>query len=348
MKKTLLLVAAITVLPLALFAAERVVVLEIFTRTTCGYCPGAAMGADDLVEAHPGEVLVVEYHIYNDPFVNTNGTTRENFYTSAIVRGTPTAIFDGVDSIIGGFPDQSMFPYYNQAFNLRRLKDAPLEINLTQKINELQSTTGTLQATITNTSGESVTGNVHFTVTESHIPYSWKGLDSLHFVERDMLPHAFGEEITLAPGADTTLTRNFTIDETWPYFTEDENIEFGCFFQDTTSAGKLREILQGALIAFGDTIPGAVEEFRSLPFFLKAPTVIGEQGFVELSLAAPADVDLSLYNALGNKVKSLYAGALEAGIHYIALEAGTLPRGTYFLRATAAGHNQIRKLVILH
>jgi len=346
MKKTLLLVALLIAVPLVLFAAERVVVLEIFTSTGCGYCPAAANGAEDLNEEHSGKLLVVEYHpgAYGDPFDNPEAVARKSFYGSGIVQGYPTAIFDGVEVHVGGGgASSSNFFVYNSKYNIRANVEPPLEINLTQKINELQSTTGTLQAVITNTSGESVSGKTIFTVTESHIPYSWKGLDSLHWVERTLLPHSWGTDITLNPGANTTLTCDFTIDEGWFNFTEDENIEFGCFVQGTD-----KEIYQAAVIAFGDTTTEAVEEFRNLPFALKAPTVIGEQGFVELSLAAPADVDLSLYNALGNKVKSLYAGALEAGVHYIALEAGTLPRGTYFLRATAAGHNQIRKLVILH
>ena len=45
------------------------VILEIGTGTWCTYCPGAAMGADDLVaNGHP--VAVIEYH-NGDPFANT-------------------------------------------------------------------------------------------------------------------------------------------------------------------------------------------------------------------------------------------------------------------------------------
>ncbi|MBA7621613.1 hypothetical protein ES703_28977 [subsurface metagenome] len=339
MKKTLLLVAALIALPLTLFAAERTVVVEIFTGTWCYYCPAGANGAEDLHEEHPGKVLIVEYHVgASDPFANNYVTPRYNLYG---ITGVPTAVFDGVEQVVGGGHTGSKFFTYNAIYNTRTAIEPPLEINLTQTTNTLASTSGSLKATITNVSNGEVSGNVHFTVTESHIPYSWQGLDSLFFVERAMLPHAFGEEITLAPGEDITLNRNFTIDETWPYFTEDDNIEFGCFVQ-----GVDKEIYQAAVLEFGE--PTSVQEDRDLAFFLSTPAVISKKGSVELSLNAAADVDLSLYNALGNKVKSLYAGALEAGVHYIALEAGTLPRGTYFLRATAAGHNQIRKLLILH
>ena len=45
------------------------VLLEIITGTWCYYCPGAAMGAEDLI-ANGKEVAVVEYHT-GDTYENT-------------------------------------------------------------------------------------------------------------------------------------------------------------------------------------------------------------------------------------------------------------------------------------
>jgi len=347
MKKTLFLVAALIALPLALFAADRIVVLEIFTATWCGYCPGAAMGAEDLVEAHPGEVLVVEYHSSpnNDVFLNSEATARMSFYGS-VVRGYPTAIFDGVDSIIGGFPDQSMFPYYNPAFNTRRGVEPPLEITL-EKTGE---SGGTLTATIKNTSDAGIAGMAHFTITECNIPYAWKNQTYLHFVERDMLPDASGELITLAPDETVVLEREFAIDPSWPYYTEDlGNVEFGFFVQDTTSSGLLREILQAAIIPLENPLSTGVEEeeVSSVPFSLNAPTLLKGHGSVELALDAASEVSLTLFDATGRLVRTLYAGALSAGNHLIAIEVETLPAGAYFIRASAGRHKQVSKLIIL-
>ncbi|TKJ42963.1 hypothetical protein CEE36_05620 [candidate division TA06 bacterium B3_TA06] len=350
MKKTFLLVAALVALPLTLFAADRIVVLEIFTGTWCGYCPGAAMGAEDLVNAHPGQVLVVEYHCGNDVFENTNSTIRKDFYGSGsghVIRGYPTAIFDGIDTIIGGFTDQSMFPYYNPAFNTRRGVEPPLEIAL-EKTGDSE---GTLTATIKNTSEDEVTGYLHFTITESNIHYPWKNQTFVHFAERDMLPDANGAEITLAAGADTTITRDYEIDPTWVNYTDDlGNIEFGCFVQDSTSLGQLREILQAAIIPLENPLGTGVEEeeVSSVPFSLNAPTLLKGHGSVELALDAACEVELTMYDATGRLVKTLYAGSLSAGTHLIDIEVETLPAGAYFIRATAGRHKQVSKLVILH
>ena len=67
------------------------VVQEIGTGTWCTYCPGAAMGADDLV-ANGCQVAVIEYH-NGDAFTNTASDARNAYYS---ISGYPTAHFDGV------------------------------------------------------------------------------------------------------------------------------------------------------------------------------------------------------------------------------------------------------------
>ncbi|MDT8393913.1 MAG: hypothetical protein RQ761_08705 [Bacteroidales bacterium] len=93
MKKVFLTLIAVTLVA-GLFAQqinrERVVV-EIATGTWCQYCPGAAMGADDLV-ANGHDVAIIEYH-NGDAFANAFSNHRNSYYS---VSGYPTAHFDGV------------------------------------------------------------------------------------------------------------------------------------------------------------------------------------------------------------------------------------------------------------
>ena len=336
MKKAFLLTVLLIILPLALFAANRVVVLEIATGTWCGSCPYAARAAEDLGAEHPGEVLIVEYHNADD-FVNSYANSRLGFYG---VQYLPTGIFDGVVWRVGG----NEASLYESTFQTRKAIESSLEIELKHTINPLlASTSGTVRATITNVSGEEVSGYIRFTVTESHIPYAWQTENSLHWVERDMLPNAGGQFVSLAPGADTLIVRDYVINESWSYFTEDENVEFGCFVQDIS-----KEIVQAAVIEFGDTVYiSPVQEYES-PFSLSTPTVMGKQDFIELSLDASLDVDISLYNSVGRKLETLHQGVLDAGAHRIEIEANALPAGTYFIKVTAGVHNQIGKLLILH
>ena len=344
MKKTLIVVVALVALPLALFAAERVVVLELLCRTACVHCPGAAIGADAVAENHPGEILLVEYHVA-DPFQNNESVIRAKFYSGDTIT-IPAAFFDGVIKYLG--PDAAS--NYESAFLARRDSVPPLEITL-EKTEDAYMSGGTLTATIKNTSEHEITGYVHFTITESNIHYSWvKDKKWVNFALRDMLPDAYGAEITLAAGADTTITRDYEINPAWPYHTDDlDNIEFGCFVQDTTVyQGRLREILQAAVIPLENPLLEGIEE-KPLPisFSLKVPTLVHAHGYIELSLDATSHVNLTLYDAVGCRVKTLHAGVLSAGTHLIDIRTDGLPAGAYFLRATAGAYNRTGKLVIL-
>lgn len=103
MKKIVLLITCLALLCPAIYSQVQrdQVVMEIGTGTGCPYCPGAAMGAEDLLEAGC-HVAVIEYHNYNpssDPFYNAYAGTRCSYYG---ITGYPTAFFDGVLSHVGG------------------------------------------------------------------------------------------------------------------------------------------------------------------------------------------------------------------------------------------------------
>jgi thiol-disulfide isomerase/thioredoxin len=336
MKKTIRGALLFIILPFVLFAADRIVVLEIATGTWCPSCPYAANAAEDLEAKYPGEVLIVEYH-NADEFANSYANNRLSFYG---VQYLPTGIFDGVVWRVGG----NEASLYESTFQTRKAIESPIEIELKHTISPLlASTSGTVRATLTNTSDEEVSGYIRFTVTESRIPYTWQTEKSLYWVERDMLPNATGQFISIAPGADTLIVRDYTIDESWSYFTEDDNIEFGCFVQDLS-----KEIIQGAVIEFGDTVYISGVEEDDPPFTLITPTVIDKKGSIELSIDTPVSVEISLYDPVGRKLETLHKGMLDPGTHRIEIKADALPAGTYFIKATAGVYNQVDKLLILY
>lgn len=337
--------AALLALPACLFGAERIVVLELFCRTACTYCPGAAIGADAVAENHPGEVLVVQYHLL-DPFENNESLTRAIFYWGSEIY-IPSAFFDGVVKYVG----PGAASKYDSTFLARSDSAAPLEISL-EKTEDAYMSGGTLTATITNTSDQNITGKVHFTITESNIRYAWvKDKKWVHFALRDMLSDAYGAEITLAAGADTVITRDYEINPLWPYHTNDlENIEFGCFVQDTTVyQGKLKEIFQAAVIPLVNPLGVKEEEERTLPVVsLSASTFLEGYGSIELFLNAASEVNLVLFDVSGSRVQTLYTGFLSAGSHLIEVDATGLPRGTYFIKVAIGNHTRVEKLLILN
>ena len=116
MKK--LLLSIIMLFALTTLIAQQVprsmVALEIGTGTWCQYCPGAAMGADDLL-ANGKLVAVIENH-NGDGYANNYSNARNTYYS---INGYPTAVFDGVLKFVGGSHTQSMYSNYLPKYNTR-------------------------------------------------------------------------------------------------------------------------------------------------------------------------------------------------------------------------------------
>jgi len=336
MRKLLVILLGLILIPFGIFAADRVTLLEIFTSTGCGACPSAANSAENLGAAHPGEVLIVEHHVnaYGDQFYNAEGSGRAGLYQ---IKYLPTAIFDGVDWKVGG----NEASQYESAFQTRKALGAPLEIDLTRIATAYSSTTGTLRAVITNTSEETISGSAYMTISESHIPYSWGGLSHLHWVQRTMLP-SWGQSVNLGPGEHFSFDQDFTLDDTWPYFTEDGNCEFGCFVQ-----GPDKEIHQAAVLEYGDPID--VEEDDDSPLSLLIPRC---RDCVLLSLDVPTDAHISIFDVSGRNIEDIFSGSLPPGEHRLSIDTDRLSKGTYFVAAEYSSDEAnalriVEKLVIL-
>ncbi|MEO0004944.1 MAG: Omp28-related outer membrane protein [candidate division WOR-3 bacterium] len=240
-------IIAALMLPLALGATQRVMVMEDFTATWCTYCPGAARGAEELKFRAFDSVVVIAYHSSSsDPFYTTTAATRMSYYS---VSGYPTMIFDGSNRIVGGLHYGTMYPAYRQVFDSRKSVPSPLDIHLDVTYDSV-SRSGTLTIVVRNVSGSSVSGQLHTVLIESHIYYPWQGMDSLHDVERTMLPNAGGEAITIPAGDSVVRTREFTISSNWVA----KNCELVVFVQNNST----REIYQGAMTA---VIPTPALEF---------------------------------------------------------------------------------------
>jgi hypothetical protein len=217
------------------FASERIVVAEKFLRVTCPYCPGAERGLNENYGRTYDSLIVISCHTAA-PFACTDGTQRLNYYG---ITGVPTVKFDGILTVAGGvsYPG-TMYPTYLHQFSARTTVASPLEIALTCTY-DTSSNTGSISATIENTSASTVSGTLHFSLIENNIPYNWGGLTTVEHVLRDMLPDANGEAVSITASDTIIRSRDFTIDNAWT----EENCNIIVFVQATS-----REIYQGAEI----------------------------------------------------------------------------------------------------
>ncbi|MDD4603155.1 MAG: T9SS type A sorting domain-containing protein [Bacteroidales bacterium] len=242
MKRFLLFVAAMIVSVFVSAQVQRnIVILEIGTGVGCGFCPGAAMGAADLLAAGC-QVGVIEYHNYNpssDPFSNAYAAVRTNYYG---ITGYPTAFFDGVLNHEGGSHTESLYPVYLPLYQQRYAVPSPLTINISG------SNTGNVyNITLTITKVGTIPGTnlkAHLALTESNIPYSWQGQTVINDAERLMAPDANGTSISFASGNTVSVNLTFTKDPAWVT----SNCELVAFVQDDDS----KEIHNGSKVALNN------------------------------------------------------------------------------------------------
>lgn len=204
--------------------SRDVVLVEIGTYLTCGYCPGAAMGADDLVEnGHP--VAIVENH-QGDGYSNTYSHSRNSLYG---ITGYPTAFFDGTLSVVGGSASNSMYGSYVPKVNTRMDVLTPFSLDFTYTDNGNNNYTVSADISLLEDYDNDVV--LHIFITESHIPENWGGLDEVNFVNRLMAPDQNGTALDFSGSDDIVEEVSFDTDANW----NTDNCEIVLAIQDMTT-----------------------------------------------------------------------------------------------------------------
>ena len=222
------------------------VILEIGTGTWCTYCPGAAMGADDLI-LNGHNVGVVENH-NGDPFTNSYSDARNNYYG---ITGYPTAVFGGVDYFIGGDHNISMYSNYLPIFEGRKAintaflvgifgQNTGLDYSLDVRLEKLASIPADWDNLV-----------LHLALTESHIPFNWQGQTEVSFVQRLMAPDELGTAVDLMNNSNINVDLNFSLDPTWVV----DELELVSWIQNLNN----KEIHQGSKVKLTDLMPIPVE-----------------------------------------------------------------------------------------
>ncbi len=331
---------------------KDVVVPEECTDTECTYCPGAAEALDSLYNAYPDNVAIIAYHggfSGNDPFDNTAASNRRSYYG---VTGYPTCIFGGDRTQVGGAAAGSdwsgVYSGYESNYFAERAEYTPFTMSLRYTENgstiNMQSTT-TYQS-ITNLKNL----KLRYALCESHIAYNWEtSMDSLHFVEREMYPDANGKTFNSGSSAPTVGTQivddvSFTI----PSGVVKNNCEFIAFVQNEDN----KEILVAAKVKFSDG-PSAIDKAndQNLPteFALQQnyPNPFNPTTTISYQLSATSQVELTVFNAAGQKVRTLVSSKQNAGSYSASFDANGLSSGIYIYRLTAGNFTQMRKMVLI-
>ncbi|MDP3831067.1 MAG: T9SS type A sorting domain-containing protein, partial [Ignavibacteriaceae bacterium] len=68
---------------------------------------------------------------------------------------------------------------------------------------------------------------------------------------------------------------------------------------------------------------------------------------INFSLAKAGNVKLTVYNLLGQEVKSLMNGVMEAGNHTVPFDASNLNSGVYLYKIESGSFVQVRKMTLM-
>lgn len=264
---------------------RNLVLVEIGTGTWCQYCPGSAMGADDLVE-NGHQVGIIEYHS-GDDYETPESAARLNFLG---VEAFPTAWFDATLKHQGGSETQSLYSTYLPKYEERI--EIPSLFEFTEAKYSNTSTPGSYILTVEAKMIEAYPNLdnlvLHAVLTESHIEESWYGMDEVNFVCRDMIPDQNGTALDFS----SSSTQSFELEFTIPAEYEMGNLEMIVFIQDNTSM----EILQGS---FAEFLPVGIEEVLETEKIAVYPNPVTDV----VNIAVDMEINsLSIYNSFGQVV----------------------------------------------
>lgn len=315
------------------------VVIEEFTGTWCGYCPGAAMAMEDFI-ANGKDVAIIAYH-GGDNYENPAASARDSYYN---ISGYPTCVFDGTTPYVGGNASQSIYnallPIYNENIQI----NSPFTIQLNTAATD---ETYNLIVTI-NKLGQIDASNLklHLALTESGIPENWQGQTELHFVERLMAPDANGTSLDFGAGNEIQIPLDITTQTAWNL----EELEVVAFIQNPAT----KVVYQGTKAMLNEI--GAVNAnsvITPAQFSMNNyPNPFNPSTTIQLNIAQDAPVQLHIYNLRGQKVTTLANEALQAGLHTFTWNGldddnQSVSSGMYFYKAQVGSHSQTKKMLLL-
>ncbi|HEX05574.1 MAG TPA: T9SS type A sorting domain-containing protein, partial [Bacteroidetes bacterium] len=128
--------------------------------------------------------------------------------------------------------------------------------------------------------------------------------------------------------------------------------------QDSFTFTKIGTDPNGGGSWYDETWATAMQTASSTASTVKLPTEFGlgeaypnpfnPSTSIKLFLPVAAEVTVQVFNVMGQEVKTLVNGQLEAGSHTLTVEAEGLSSGIYFVRATSAGKlNEMRKITLI-
>lgn len=104
----------------------------------------------------------------------------------------------------------------------------------------------------------------------------------------------------------------------------------------------------GALVELPATTTSVDEELVRTPVATVAPNPASDDASVSFELPVPADVTLTITNATGTVVRSVYVGNLSAGAQRSSFRVDDLASGMYYITVSGGRYTNVTPLIVTH
>lgn len=316
----------------------RRVLLEMATASSCPPCAPANDSLKRLLRAFPSPVTVVKYQQnfpgVGDPYATPETIGRFLYYYGGYI---PYTLLDGHDQLWNGG--------FLQATTLAAATAVPATISL-DAVSQLQWPTVRTTVRLTphlHAAAGALT--LHTLVLERRTfnNATTNGETEFDCVVKKLLPDLQGTllgELTPGRPVDVPLSYAFPASNT---VESPDSLYVVALVQDAAT----REVLQSVVARVNGVLGVAPDAPAVLPVFTIAPnpTAAGHT-LARFTLAEPAPVALTVFDALGRVVLRVNERVLAAGAHALPLDLRGVAPGVYAVRATVGSRTLDGRLVV--
>ena len=110
---------------------------------------------------------------------------------------------------------------------------------------------------------------------------------------------------------------------------------------------RLKQIDNDGTVKYLKTVEASVEAPNRYELFQNYPNPFNPTTRISFSILKAGSVTLSIYNAMGQKVRAYSNQYSDAGVYEIEVNAAQLPSGTYFYKLETGDFSQVKKMTIV-
>jgi len=324
--------------------ADRVVLAEEFTSSTCGPCASFNPSYKDLLDDNDantstGRVTSVKYQMNwpspgNDPAYNQEGADRRGVYG---INGVPDVVYSG-------------YNIPTSQGNIDLVKSLPSLVELDA---EWSATGNYIQCDATVEALADLGANVvlHMAMIEKEISHNVQtnGETVFYHVFRKFMDGSNGHSManmmtgnTYTHYANSTISVNSAPAQgSYDFWVGTSNMDIIVWLQDNSTG----EVLQSAYAMY--TTSGVNEMDDMARYIAVYPNPANEFAGVEIDLIDRSDVTLNVVNAMGQTVYT-DAMTMDAGTQKVELPTSTLSAGLYFVNVNVNGVSKTLRLNVAH